>query len=486
MADAASKHPGLSGLHLLPDARDAFAARVLLIRTAERTLDLQYYIWHGDRSGTLLLEAVHQAAERGVRVRLLLDDNGIAGLDKTLSALDAHPNIAIRLFNPFRIRFPKAIGYLTDFTRLNRRMHNKSLTADAAATIVGGRNVGDEYFGAGDGGLFADLDVLAIGPIVADVATDFDRYWNSEASYSARQILRPVSPYHLRRLSRRASIVERDPATRVFVDHVRTLPIVQDLLAGTIDLCWATVTMVSDLPEKALGKVRSKDLLASSLERVLGRPERELAIVAGYFVPGDAIVSEFAGLAASGVGVHILSNSYAANDVGLVHAGYAPARRPLLEAGVHLYEICGAARSDGEKRKRRTGTRVGIGSTLRGSGTGSTAALRSGVSTLHAKTFAVDRKRLFVGSFNLDPRSHDLNTELGFVIDDPVLASRVIDAFDDTIPQAAYEVRIENGDMVWIDRRGDEPVVHRREPGMALHDHLLIAVARRLPIDWLL
>ncbi len=186
---AAAAHPGLSGVFPLDDAQQAFAARVLLVRRAQVSLDLQYYIWHRDTSGLLLLDEVRQAADRGVRVRLLLDDNGIAGLDPLLATLAGHPNIAVRLFNPFVIRRPKAIGYLLDFRRLNRRMHNKSFTADGRFTIMGGRNIGDEYFGASEKSLFADLDVFAAGAVIADVAADFERYWQSESSWPALQIL---------------------------------------------------------------------------------------------------------------------------------------------------------------------------------------------------------------------------------------------------------------------------------------------------------
>jgi len=171
-------HANLSGIFPLRNARDAFAARMRLAQRAERTLDVQYYIWRKDTTGTLLFQALHDAADRGVRVRLLLDDNNTSGLDPILAALDSHPNIDIRLFNPFVIRKPR-LGYLTDFFRANRRMHNKSFIADNQATIIGGRNVGDEYFGASEGVLFVDLDVLAIGPIVNKVSGDFDRYWNS-------------------------------------------------------------------------------------------------------------------------------------------------------------------------------------------------------------------------------------------------------------------------------------------------------------------
>jgi putative cardiolipin synthase len=480
-------HPGLSGLSLLSDAHDAFAARMLLARAAEASLDLQYYIWHGDRTGTLLLETALEAAERGVRVRLLLDDNGIAGLDGILAALDAHPRIAVRLFNPFAIRFPKAIGYLVDFTRLNRRMHNKTFTVDNAVTIVGGRNIGDEYFGAGDGGLFADLDVLAIGPAVADVAADFERYWHCASAYPAASILRPAPPSRRRKLRRRASIVARDRTARRFVARVRALPLVRQLIAGELPLDWAKVRMISDDPAKALGNADPGSLLAGKLDRAVGTPRRELGIMSGYFVPGDAGTAELCRLAESGVAVSILTNAFEATDVGIVHAGYAPSRIALLKAGVRLFEMRGSVRERVGRKARRRGHRLGIGSSLRGSGSGSVAALRSSAATLHAKTFTVDRERLFVGSFNLDPRSVDLNTELGFLIESPALAGRVADTFVEAVPQSAYAVTLgPEGALRWQEQDGRTSIVHDREPGMRWIDRAGIAIAERLPIRWLL
>jgi putative cardiolipin synthase len=477
-------HPGLSGLHLLEDGLDAFAARLLLVRQAQRTLDLQYYIWHGDRTGTLLLEELHKAAERGVRIRLLLDDNGIVGLDRALAALDAHPAIEVRLFNPFRIRWPKAIGYLTDFRRLNRRMHNKSLTADRAATIVGGRNVGDEYFSAHDGALFADLDVLAIGPVVDEVEDDFERYWTCAAAFPAAQILHQIGRPHRRKLARRASVVERDSSARAYVERVETLPLVEQLGDGTLPLHWAQVDMISDDPAKAWGGATRDGLLAGQLAKAIGEPQQQLGIISGYFVPGKEGVAQFCALARRGVTVCILTNGYSASDVPLVHAGYAPWRRQLLEAGVHLWEIARRTEAERPSRKeRRRGVRLGIGSNLAGSGTGRTAAFRGGASTLHAKTFTVDRDRLFIGSFNFDQRSIDLNTEMGFMIRSPELAGMVADSFEGTIPEHAWRVSLgDDGAMRW-DRDGE---TCREEPGMGPGAHLLIAVASRLPIAWLL
>lgn len=483
----ASAHPGLSGVHLLSDGIDAFAARLLLARAAEHTLDLQYYIWHGDRTGTLLLEAVHEAAQRGVGVRLLLDDNGITGLDHILSALNDHPNIEVRLFNPFRIRFPKAIGFLADFGRLNRRMHNKSFTVDGAVTIVGGRNVGDEYFGAGDGALFVDLDVLAIGPVVADVESDFGKYWDCESSYPAAQILPHVREKQRAKLASRASVVERDASTRRYVERLRSLPLVHEIAQGTLDLEWAKVEMISDDPAKVRKDIRRRDLLAGKLDGAIGHPSRELGIVSGYFVPGAQGAHQLGALAQAGVNVTVLTNGYGATDVALVHAGYAPWRKSLLKAGVRLFETAAQVRDAPSKKQRRQGNRLGVGSRLRATGSGSFAALRSGASTIHAKTITVDRQRLFVGSFNFDQRSLRLNTELGFVIHSPLFAAYVADAFATIIPDAAYAVSLDKtGGLEWTPGEGLHASVQTREPGMQLFDRALIAVTSRLPIAWLL
>lgn len=485
--EQAKDNPGLSGVHLLTDGVDAFAARLLLARAAEQTLDLQYYIWHGDRTGTLLLEAALEAARRGVRVRLLLDDNGIAGLDHILSALNDHPNIEVRLFNPFRIRYPKAIGFLVDFGRLNRRMHNKSFTVDGAVTIVGGRNIGDEYFGAGDGALFADLDVLSIGPVAREVEADFERYWNCQSAYPARQILPRVGARQLAKLRSRASVVERDPSTRRYVERLGSHPLVREFKAGTLPFEWARVELIGDDPAKTLADLDHEDLLAGKLDGAIGSPRRELAIVSGYFVPGEEGAEQLCTLARSGTRVTVLTNGYSATDVSLVHAGYAPWRKRLLEAGVRLFETAAQVRDAPSKKQRRKGNRLGIASHLRATGSGSFAALRSGASTIHAKTFTADRERVFVGSFNFDPRSLKLNTELGFVIHSPLIAGHVADAFETIIPEAAYAVTLDlHGNLQWTRGSDGDGAPRAREPGMRLIDHALVDLASRLPIGWLL
>jgi len=467
IAPRADEHPGRSGIHPIQNPHDAFAARMLLAEAAERTLDIQYYIWRKDMTGTLLLEALHAAADRGVRVRLLLDDNSTTGLDDELAALDSHPNLEVRLFNPFAVRHPKWLGYLTDFSRANRRMHNKSFTADNRATIVGGRNIGDEYFGATEGVLFADLDVLCVGPVVNQVSCDFDRYWASESSYPVGTVLPPVDRDRLEQLAATVSRVESYPAASAFVNAMKESDFVRDLLEGRLTLEWADTRMVSDDPAKGLGKARAEGLMTCQLERIIGVPAHDVALVSPYFVPTAAGAAAFREMAEHGVHIRILTNSLDATDVAAVHAGYAKRRKGLLNAGITLYEM----------RRLLPGTG-------RAKGTG---PFGSSGSSLHAKTFAVDGERVFVGSFNFDPRSANLNTELGFIIDSPELARQIQEAFDDAIPAAAYEVRLSReGRLYWLDRQGETPIRYDREPYTGFWKRVVVFLLSRLPIEWLL
>jgi len=462
-----SAHPGKSGIHALRDARDAFAARALLAQAAERSLDVQYYIWRKDLTGTLLFESLHAAADRGVRVRLLLDDNNTSGLDTTLAALDSHPNIEVRLFNPFVIRKLRALGYLTDFQRLNRRMHNKSFTADNQATIVGGRNVGDEYFGATHGVLFADLDLLAVGPVVYEVSSAFDRYWASGSSYPAEWLLPPVGPARIDEVASAARQVTQGSAATAYTSALRDSSIVQELVKGTLELEWVSMRVVSDDPAKGLDLAAQKDLVIHQLNRILGEPAKELELVSPYFVPTAAGVVWFTALARRGVEVKVLTNSLEATDVVFVHSGYAKRRKPLLKEGITLYELRRSVADPGSQKP--TG------------GWGSSGA------SLHAKTFSVDRSRVFIGSFNFDPRSAKLNTEMGFVVESPALAREMDTVFRSRVPADAYEVRSsQGGRLFWVERRRSESFRHDTEPGTSVWRRTWVSLLSALPIEWLL
>lgn len=468
---AAAAHPGLTGIHPLNDARDAFAARVLLADVADRSLDVQYYIWHRDLSGQLLFAALKDAADRGVRVRLLLDDNNTSGLDPAIAALDAHPHIEVRLFNPFPLRGPRMLGYLTDFSRLNRRMHNKSFTADNQVTIVGGRNVGDEYFGATDGTVFADLDVIAAGPAVQEVSKEFDRYWSSESAYPAARLVPPADEAARAAYAEELAQHRASPEAAGYVAAVRESDIVQALLAGRLSQEWASVQLVSDDPAKGLDRARAEGLLTHQVGLIFGAPASRVDLVSPYFVPEQAGVDLFTGMQARGVKVRILTNALEANDVAPVHAGYAKWRKPLLAAGVQLFELKRQAEAPKTKEKDKA---KGLGG--------------SSGSSLHAKTFAADGRRAFVGSFNFDPRSARLNTELGLIIDSPRLAEAIGGTFDRDVPLVAYEVKLTgSGDLVWVERFAEgPPVEYTSEPHTGFFKRALIQVLSVLPIDWLL
>ena len=464
-------HPDQSGIHPLSDPLEAFAARMLLAHAAERSLDVQYYIWRGDQTGTLLLQALVTAADRGVRVRLLLDDGGTAGLDRELAALALHPRIEVRLFNPFVLRWPKPLGYVTDFSRANRRMHNKSFTADNQASIVGGRNVGDEYFGATDGVLFSDVDVLAIGPIVPEVSHDFDRYWASPSAWPAQAILPAATEADRAQLDANATRIAASDAAKVYTQAVRQTPFITDLLAQKLALEWSRVQMVSDDPAKGLGQAPRSGLLVDQLHRVLGTPKRSVSLVSPYFVPTAGGTEALARLSKSGVAVRVMTNAYEATDVPLVHAGYAQYRKPLLQSGVALYEMQRMA-PPGKAGKERQARLNPLGS--------------SG-SSLHAKTFAIDGERAFVGSFNFDPRSALLNTELGFVIDSPVLARQIDQAFDTEVPQRSYTLGLSgSGDIEWRSMGSTPPTVEAVEPGSSWWSRWGLTLMSWLPIEWLL
>ena len=453
-------HAGLSGIYPLQDGRDAFAARAALADAAEQTIDAQYYIWRDDVSGRLLFLALRRAAERGVRVRLLLDDNNTAGLDALLLALDGHPLIEVRVFNPLMHRDARLPTYRTDFPRANRRMHNKSFTVDRRVPVVGGRNVGDEYFGAGEGVMFVDLDVAAAGPGVDEVSADFERYWTSGSTY-------PLHSVTTAAVGDAQTIAPADGArSREYLRAVAQSSLVGQLRGGTLPMQWSPARMVSDAPIKGLGEATPAQTLLGRLDQVLAGAARELTIASPYFVPGREGTELLVSLARRDVSVAVLTNALAATDVAAVHAGYARYRQTLLRGGVKLYELKPSAT---------------VGAHPKGDGTsGSSGA------SLHAKTFEVDHRQLFVGSFNMDPRSAALNTEMGLLIDSPALARRLPQALAEHGAASTYAVTLEPGGLRWTTLRDGAAVTFDQEPDAPWWRRLGVRVLSWLPIEWLL
>jgi cardiolipin synthase C len=470
-------HPGLSGAYPLSRGQDAFLARLALVEAAERSLDVQYYIWRNDSTGRVLVDHLLRAAERGVRVRLLIDDLGTAPNDAHLSLIDAHPNIEVRLFNPITSRSARMLGTLVDFGRVNRRMHNKSFTADGQATIVGGRNIGDEYFEAAPDLDFADMDVLAIGPVVNQVSNSFDLYWNSPAAI-------PIAALAPGRISEkevtraRAALAEYGESQRAgaYAEALRNGDLARELRTGALNFFWGKAEALYDDPAKITQSPQDQSThLLPQLAKITDATQSEMLIVSPYFVPGDAGVAYFKRMRERGVRVMVLTNSLAATDVSAVHAGYSRYRRALLESGVELYEIKATARRPGEK-KTRSGSGPGLGGSSRAS--------------LHAKVFVFDRKVLFVGSLNLDPRSTALNTEIGLVFETPDLAAQGAAQLLAAVSGNSYRLVLAPGasgtttrKIEWVEQDNGREVRHDSEPQAGVWRRLGVWFMSWLPIE---
>ena len=451
IATDAARHPGMSGFLPLASGLDAFVARMALADAAEHTLDLQYYIFHGDFTGKLILDSLVRAAERGVRVRILVDDTTAKGRDAGIAMLASDPHIEVRVFNPFSGR--SAVSWLfsaaADFDRINHRMHNKMFVADNQAGVVGGRNIGDEYFSAREGVNFADLDLLAMGPVVQDISRSFDDYWNSEWAYPI-QALHKAKPDPAAQEKGRQELAAHRAAAEgsEYARRLRESDLLKRLLEHQLPLVWAPAQVLVDRPEKAgsAGRPEGTVKLGSQLRPMVESARSELIISSPYFIPGEEGVQFFEELRKKGVRVRIVTNSFAGNDVAIVHSGYARYRKDLLKLGVELHELKPSLDAASEQQRSMFGS--------------------SGAS-LHAKSFVIDRERVFVGSLNLDPRSVELNTELGIIVESRELAEEIAQQFDVLVhPQYSYRLELDpsDGDLVWISREGGTEVRYTRDP----------------------
>ena len=457
-----SAQPGQTGLLLLADNLDAFAARVLAARTAGRSLDLQYYIWDDDLTGRLLIHEIVQAADRGVRVRLLLDDINVRKPDRTLVALDAHPNIAVRLFNPSRSRegaLRRGIEMMLRAFSATRRMHNKAWIADGRLAVIGGRNIGDAYFDASRESNFRDLDVLLMGIAVAQTEAVFDRFWNSGAAIPITALRKRRG----RRLARLRARLARLPGTqeaRPYLDRVKERSTIREILSRADSIHWThEARVISDPPEKAQGMGQDDWLMHTILPALLAA-KADLEIISPYFIPGETGTAELLGLVRAGVRISVLTNSLAATDVTAVHGAYARYRKPLVEGGVQLFEL-----KPHDDRPDAS---------LFGS---------SGAS-LHTKAFTVDGSTAFVGSMNFDPRSISLNAEMGILFghEDLIAEIRAIFA-EETSPEASYRLRVEDGAIVWQDGPEDGGQTLRSEPHAGVWRRIAATVIGLLPME---
>jgi putative cardiolipin synthase len=458
------------GFIILGKGLDAFVARAALAEVAERSLDVQYYLYHDDLIGHLFTAQLLRAADRGVRVRLLVDDMDMEDRDHGILAIDNHPNIEIRIFNPFDRNVSRVPQFVTGLGTITRRMHNKSFTADNVATILGGRNIGNAYFDADPTLEFADLDVLAIGEVVKDVSSSFDLYWNSKLAYPATTLIETaVSDEQALDIRNQLHSFLEQQKDLDYIQALQTSTLAKNIREDKVEFILGDAVIVVDHPDKITSSRDANELhLISQLAPYFQNLKKELIIISPYFVPGDEGVEFFKELIDNGVRVRILTNSLSSNDVGIVHAGYAKYREALLKSGVELYEMNKKLTRNQRKEKK------GVGSSSKAS--------------LHAKAFVLDRNKVFIGSLNLDPRSFYENTEIGLILNSPEVAGTMADILTEDIEHHAFRLELhsdEDGyeEILWHGFENGEPVTFDVDPYTSFRRRLGVSIMSLLPIE---
>jgi len=467
--DEMRAHPGQSGFLLLGNGLDAFVARALLAHGADRSIDVQYYLYHNDLVARLFTDQLLKAADRGVRVRLLVDDMDLEGRDLGASVVDSHPNVEVRIFNPFSRKTGRTLQFITRMGSVTRRMHNKSFTVDNQVTILGGRNMGNEYFDADPDLAFSDLDVMAIGPVAQEVSTAFDLYWSSELAYPVSVLTdKPPTPEEIKQLRQKLNEYVAKQADSDYLQALRDSNLANDIRQKNIRYQWGEAVVFYDQPEKILHDFdKSEYHLAPKLNPYFEGVQEELIIFSPYFVPGKKGTAFLTQLSQRGVRVRILTNSLSSNNVSVVHAGYAKYRKDLLSGGVELYEM--NKKFTRKQRKEKKGK------------DGSSQA------TLHTKSFVFDRKRVFIGSLNLDPRAVVHNTEIGVVLESTEIATGMSDWFDQHIEEVAFRLELnkESGTekILWHGLVDGKQQTFDVDPYTGLWRHFGIGFMSLLPIE---
>jgi putative cardiolipin synthase len=463
LQDVAAQHAGQSGFALVAEDDKAFAARLAMADLAEKTLDAQYYIWDVDTTGRILADRLIRAADRGVRVRLLIDDHyQNETLDHSIAVLDAHPNIDVRFFNPVENRRWRGWSFLSDFGRVNHRMHNKLFIMDNALGITGGRNIADTYFGVRPDQNFRDLDLAMAGPVVQDLSTGFDRFWNSKWAVPVGAVVSDKASAE--EFMKRRAQLSRNIADAGFpfaVDE-KIEKLRQDLTLLRDAFTWAPGRALVEDPARVNNDAGDLVITDAIIDR-LDHTDKEVLIESPYFILLDRGIDIMKQLKSRGVAVRVLTNSAATNDVLAAHAGYANTREALLEAGVDLYEL----RTDSNMKRAW-----------------SLAAGKSR-SALHSKALVFDRETVFVGSFNFDPRSRFINTEIGVMIDSPALAAQLAAFMDEGVaPGSAFRLSLdEHGDIVWTAETNGATATYDKDPDTSVWRRFLIDVIGLLPIE---
>lgn len=445
-------HPNSSGFMVLDTGRDAFLKRLAVIEQAEKAIDLQYYIWNSDHSGRILAEQLLIAADKGIKIRLLLDDFNIGDRDEMLSLVEAHSNIEIRIYNPnaSRTGFAKVLGLIGDFGRMNQRMHNKSIVVDGSVAIVGGRNIGDEYFDLHHEMNFRDRDILAVGEIVSEVSNSFDAYWNNERAFSIAKLndTRPdfIELNGFREQLKQKVLDDEDIVKQaynidsLFESQIKTWP--EKLVWAKAELIFDRPLALDDTEDELVKRVASK--LAELAQEV----EDELLIESAYLIPGDEGIALLGKLTAKGVQVSAVTNSLASNDLTTNHSGYARRREDMLANLIELYEL----RPDAELCQNLVDSIEKCDEeTLFG---------------LHAKSMVFDREIVFVGSFNVNQRSVYLNTETALIIYSSELAGSIAEDIEESFSaENSWKVELDKeGELEWVESSGGKEFRHSHEP----------------------
>ena len=465
-------HPQQSGHVILDTGRQAFISRIVLADSAERSLDAQYYIWNNDGTGRVLANRLIEAADRGVRVRLLMDDYGVGNKDKQLTALDAHSHIEVRVYNPFnaglRSGFRKWMHFAFGFSRLNRRMHSKTFIIDNSIAVTGGRNIGDEYFDANPTMNHRDRDMLSIGPVVDEISSQFDLMWNSEWAIPISELTNTVytsdelaQSYQQLREDIEANSGKLYPLPASAAQHKQ---LVQSYLDEAI---WAPTRFVYNPPSITGGDVLGATVVSDALVDLLSTAESEVLVESAYFTIMDDTLSRLSPYLQSGLDIKVLTNSLATTDVWTIHAGYTRNREKLLQRGVELYEW----RRDGQTCTKLIDNDKLDCDTLKYS--------------LHAKSVVFDRDTIFVGSFNLNPRSHLLNTETALIIHSSELAQRLAaDIALDMQPENSWQLGFDNdGALRWHGTTKGVPEIFDHEPQTSFMTRFKSGAAAKLPLE---
>jgi len=433
----------VNGFYPLSEGFDAFGARLKLMDMAEASIDVQYFLMKPDNAGLVFASGMLNAADRGVRVRFLLDDIFTSVEDVDLAMLDAHPNIEVRIFNPISRKGIYSFNYLGHFKLANRRMHNKAFVIDNAIAIVGGRNIAAEYFQLETTGEFIDFDMLTVGPVVREVSSQFDRYWNHVLAVPMEALFSESDKEKLADTRKQVNQLMAEAGESIYADAINTL-ILQQLSSNKIKPYIADARLITDDPQKLLEEVSDEQqIVVNEMRDALLQADSEVIILTPYLIPRDRGIELLKELNSKGIRVTILTNSLATNNHTAVHSAYARYRRRMLDAGVELWE----ARADAAKITTPDGK------------------TQLDKLTLHTKGMVIDRKRVFVGSLNLDPRSIDINTEMGLLIDSPELGKLLTEQVREHIPSVAYRVNMDDdGHLSWHATIDGNEVIENKEP----------------------